>query len=67
MTLNIGGAVAPNMSVSVPHAHFTIPTIDVADVVSVTIEFTGLESTAFSSADEATITYKGSTSVDLDA
>jgi len=65
MTLNVGGNSAPNMSLNVPKAHVTIPTVDVADVMSVTIEFTGIEGTPFSSADEATITYKGSTSVTL--
>jgi len=67
MSLKIGGQTAstPRVYLDMEHAHFTIPTVDVADVVSLTIEFTGLESSAFSAADEATITYYGKTAVSI--
>jgi hypothetical protein len=60
LTVNIGGAAAPKVSFSIADAHLELPSIDTADVMGVTINFTGLESTFGSSADETTITYFGS-------
>lgn len=60
MSLFMGGASAPNAEMDLPQAHVSIPTIDVADIISTTIEFTAL-GTSLSNKDEMTIKYKGST------
>jgi len=59
--LKIGGATAPYMQLNIDQAHFELPSIDVADVVGVTINFTGLES-SLGSDDEMTIEYVGAQS-----
>jgi hypothetical protein len=41
-------------------AHFELPSIDTADVMGVTMNFTALE-TDFAGEDELTINYKGKT------
>jgi len=56
----MGGASAPNAEMDMPKAHVSIPTIDVADIISTTIEFTAL-GTSLSNKDEMTIKYKGVT------
>ena len=60
MSLFMGGASAPNAEMDMPKAHVSIPTIDVADIISTTIEFTAL-GTSLSNKDEMTIKYKGVT------
>lgn len=40
--LKAGGTVAPYVFFDIPHAHLTIPTVDVQDVLSATIEFKAL-------------------------
>lgn len=59
--LKIGGASAPFVQFSIPTAHLELPAVDTADVMGVTINFTGLE-TDFGGEDEMTVNYKGLTS-----
>jgi hypothetical protein len=59
LTISIGGAAAPKVSFSIADAHLELPSIDTADVMGVTINFTGLESSFGSTADETLITYSG--------
>jgi len=59
--LKIGGASAPFVQFSIPTAHLELPSIDTADVMGVTVNFTGLE-TDFGGEDEMTVNYKGLTS-----
>jgi len=59
--LKIGGGTAPYVQLNIDQAHFELPTVDVADVVGVTMNFTGLES-SLGSSDEMTIEYVGATS-----
>ena len=64
ITLAVGGSSASKkVTLSMAQAHLELPSIDTADVMGVTINFTGLESTFGSGNDEATITYVGETSV----
>ena len=62
INLNIGGTVAgePQVQFSMGQAHFELPSIDTADVMGVTMNFTALE-TDFAGEDELTINYKGKT------
>jgi hypothetical protein len=59
--LKIGGASAPFVQFSIPTAHLELPSIDTADVMGVTVNFTALE-TDFGGEDEMTVNYKGLTS-----
>lgn len=61
ISINIGGASAPNLVLNVVQAHIELPTIETADVMGLTITFTAMEST-LGTADEFTATYKGATS-----
>ena len=56
--LKIGGATAPYVQLNIDQAHIEIPTTDVADVIGLTINFTGLE-TALGQDNEMTIEYVG--------
>lgn len=58
--LKIGGASAPFVQFSMGQAHLELPAIDTADVMGVTVNFTGLE-TDFAGEDELTVNYKGLT------
>ena len=62
INLNIGGTVSgePQVQFSMGQAHFELPSIDTADVMGVTMNFTALE-TDFAGEDELTINYKGKT------
>jgi len=57
ITINIGGAVAPKVTFTVGNAHLELPSIDTADVMGVTMNFTGLEDTFGSTNNEASIVY----------
>jgi hypothetical protein len=59
--LKIGGASAPFVQFDIPRAHLELPSIDTADVMGVTVNFTALESD-FAGEDEMTVNYKGLTS-----
>jgi hypothetical protein len=59
--LKIGGAAAPFVQFSIPTAHLELPSIDTADVMGITVNFTALE-TDFGGEDEMTVNYKGLTS-----
>ncbi len=61
--LKIGGASAPNVVFLMPKAHLEIPSLDTADVMGVTINWTALEDGFGSGNDEATIAYTGLTVV----
>jgi len=64
ITLAVGGSSsAKKVTLYMAKAHLELPAIDTADVMGVTINFTGLEGTFGSSNNEATITYVGETSV----
>ena len=63
IALSIGGASAPKVLFTMPKAHLELPTIDTADVMGVTINFTALEDGFGSGNDEATVTYTGLTTV----
>jgi len=64
IVLSIGGASAPKVVFNMPRAHLELPTIDTADVMGVTINFTALESAlGVATPDEATIVYTGLTVV----
>jgi hypothetical protein len=61
MTLNMGGASAPNVAFDIPRAHLSIPTIEVGDLISTSVEFMAHGSTLLEG-DEMTVKYLGSTS-----
>jgi len=61
MSLFMGGASAPYAEFDIPQAHLAIPTIEVADLISVSVEFAAL-GTAITDTDEATVKYVGSAS-----
>ena len=63
IALNIGGTSAPNVVFTMPKAHLELPTLDTADVMGVTINWTALEDGFGTGNDEATIVYTGSTLV----
>jgi hypothetical protein len=63
IALNIGGASAPNVVFTMPKAHLELPTLDTADVMGVTINFTALEDGFGAGNDEATVVYTGLTLV----
>lgn len=59
LVFHLGGSSgAPGMSISLPTAHLTIPTIQSEDVIAMDVTFEGLPSTITTN-DEATITYRG--------
>jgi len=66
MSLFMGNAsgTVPNVEFDIPKAHLSIPTIETADVISTTVEFsaigTGLDEGG-TNGDEMTVKYKGST------
>lgn len=61
--LKIGGASAPNVAFNMDQAHLELPSIDTADVMGATINFTALESTFGSGNDEVNVVYTGLTTV----
>jgi len=61
MSLFMGGASAPNVEYDIPRAHLSIPTIEVGDLISTSVEFMAHGSTLLLG-DEMTVVYKGSTS-----
>lgn len=63
MNLFMGGgsSATPRVDFQLDKAHVSIPTIDVADVISTTIEFTA-QGTTISDQDELKVVYVGSTS-----
>jgi len=63
IALNIGGASAPNVVFTMPKAHLELPTLDTADVMGVTINWTALEDGFGTGNDEATMVYTGLTLV----
>lgn len=58
--LKIGGASAPYVQFNMDRAHLELPSLDIADVMGVTINFTALESD-FAGEDELTVVYVGNT------
>jgi len=58
--LKIGGATAPKVQFNLPTAHIELPTVDISDVISATINFTGLEAAAGT---ELNVVYTGATTV----
>jgi hypothetical protein len=63
IVLSIGGASAPKVVFNMAKAHLELPTLDTADVMGVTINFTALEDGFGTGNDEATIVYTGLTVV----
>ena len=61
MSIFMGGASAPNVGFDIPLAHLSIPTIEVGDLISTTVEFMAHGSTLLEG-DEMTVKYLGSTS-----
>jgi len=63
MSLFMGGGSSdtPVVEFDVPRAHLQVPTIEVADLISTTVEFSG-HGTDLLTGDEMTVKYKGSTS-----
>jgi len=61
MSLFMGGTTAPNVEYDIPRAHLSIPTIEVGDLISTSVEFMAHGSTLLLG-DEMTVVYKGSTS-----
>lgn len=59
MSLFMGGASAPNAEFDITRAHLAIPTIDVADLISVTVEFAA-QGTTITDQDELIVNIKGS-------
>jgi len=57
--LKIGGATAPYVQFNMDRAHLELPSLDTADVMGVTVNFTALESD-FAGEDELTVVYVGS-------
>jgi len=56
LTLSMGGATAPKVDFTFAQAQLEVPSIDVADVISTTINFVA-EGSAITSADEMDIKY----------
>lgn len=63
ITLKIGGASAPNVVFNMDDAHLELPSIDTADVMGATINFTALESSFGTGNNELSVVYTGSTVV----
>jgi hypothetical protein len=63
ITLSIGGASAPKVVFTMPKCHLELPSLDTADVMGVTINWTALEDGFGTGNDEATIAYTGLTVV----
>tara|TARA_B110000495_G_scaffold182496_1_gene178082 strand:- start:660 stop:1799 length:1140 start_codon:yes stop_codon:yes gene_type:complete len=63
IALSIGGASAPKVLFNMPKAHLELPSLDTADVMGVTINWTALEDGFGTGNDEATIVYTGLTVV----
>ena len=63
IALSIGGASAPKVLFSMPKAHLELPSLDTADVMGVTINWTALEDGFGTGNDEATVVYTGLTTV----
>jgi hypothetical protein len=63
IALSIGGASAPKVLFTMPKAHLELPTIDTADVMGVTINFTALEDGFGTGNDELEVAYTGLTVV----
>ena len=67
MSLFMGNAsgTVPNLELDIPRAMLSIPTVEVADVISTTVEFAALPADTVSSSDATTydmqVKYKGST------
>ena len=61
MSLFMGGASAPNVGFDLPRAHLSIPTIEVGDLISTSVEFMAHGSTLLVG-DEMEVKYLGSTS-----
>jgi hypothetical protein len=61
--LKIGGAAAPKVTFNLNQAHLELPSIDTADVMGATINFTALESAFGTGNNEAEIVYTGLTVV----
>ena len=61
--LKIGGTAAPNVIFRMQKAHLELPTLDTADVMGVTMNFTALEDGTFTGNDEVTVQYTGLTVV----
>jgi len=61
MSIFMGGASAPNVGFDIPLAHLSIPTIEVGDLISTTVEFMA-HGTSLLTQDEMTVKYLGSTS-----
>jgi hypothetical protein len=60
ITLKIGGASAPNLVFTMSDAHLELPSIDTADVMGATINFTALESAFGTGNNELSVVYTGS-------
>ena len=62
MSLFMGGAsgASPLVEFDLPVAHFQIPSIETADIISSTVEFAA-QGSNLSTGDEMTVKYKGST------
>ena len=62
MSLFMGGAssATPVVEFDIPRAHLTVPTIETADLISTTVEFSA-HGTDLLTGDEMTVKYKGST------
>ena len=58
LTLKIGGASAPNLTIALPTCHLEIPTHSIEDVISLETNFHALPST-IGGTNEATLTYEG--------
>jgi len=60
-----GSGTVPNIELDIPRAMLSIPTVEVADVISTTVEFAALPAAEVDSADATTydmqVKYKGST------
>jgi hypothetical protein len=63
IALSIGGASAPKVLFNMPKAHLELPSLDTADVMGVTINWTALEDGFGTGNDEATVVYTGLTTV----
>ena len=63
IALSIGGASAPKVLFNMPKAHLELPSLDTADVMGVTINWTALEDGFGTGNDEANIVYTGLTVV----
>ena len=61
MSIFMGGASAPNVGFDIPLAHLSIPTIEVGDLISTTVEFMA-HGTSLLAQDEMTVKYLGTTS-----